>query len=359
MAEPTINPPVQEPPNPFGMDFSGQTAALAAKLSAPVNTPAAAPEPVIDNTPATPDPAAVAPIEPVATDTPAPAATDTPAPEAKPFWEEPKVYPGEEAPAPVGQVPAAPAEDPYKDIAPLLSDPEVQMILELKKAGKSIKDYAEQIKVVDFKTMTPEQLLEYDVLRYGGTKEDVEAELETFAEKPIYERNKESEVRRAQLEGEQAQRVSAFTNDIKQEHARSSQEQAAYNARILQEREAIINDMVGKEFQGGFVLGEREAKALRYRCEYGFPEWYEKNADGTPNYDRVNLKRFITDVAKLDFSEGITSSVISKNFNNGKEVILDKVTNASKGEQGSPTNTSVDPIKAMQEVADTMFKPKF
>lgn len=348
-----------EIPNPYGMDFAGQTAGLAAKLgltSAPQETPAPEPTP-------TPEPVVEPPVvqaEPV-TDTPAAPVTDTPAPaatETKPWFQEPKTYPGEDTPAPVAQQPAAPAENPYKEIEPLLADPEIKMILELKKAGKSIKDYAEQIRVVDFKAMTPEQLLAYEMQKYGAPQASIDAKLEEYAEMEAWEKNKDAETRRAQLEAEQTYRVSAFTNNIKQEHERSSQEQAAYEADALRKRDAIINDMVGKEYKG-FVQTEREAKALRYRFEHGFPELYYKKADGTPDYNRIDPEAFAEFARRYDFLEGIVQANASKNFNNGKEAILEKVTNPSRGEQGAPPNTDVDPRQAMQAVATDFFKAPF
>ncbi len=242
-----------------------------AKVPKPAEVPAETPKPAAETTPV-PAPAAEAPPSPAPKKEDAPVVEPPKSPVEKIKAKAKKAETFIKKDAPV--VEAAPNEFPeavkleiekyktqaseaQKNAEKLLSDPDIQILLEAKKSNKDIFAVLDEVKGVDPKTIPLEDLHKMDLQEDGLSPDEIESELEEFRELSPAKQKIATNERRKKLEAQSANKKQNFLSALKTDNEMSDVERSA--AAKLQEELAtktkteftkLCDDYVGKNHYG-------------------------------------------------------------------------------------------------------------
>lgn len=194
---------------------------------------------------------------------------------------------------------AVPVQDTtdYKAIKALLdSDEELKLIIEAKKAGKSVFEIVNEVQGPDATKMSVEDLIRWDGKKENLTDTDIQKEIENYQsmrdESPLRARKFENELRSARAD-EQKQLLRKYTGNVVSTSREASQKQTESLNKLYAEVAAAKKEMIGKGFFG-LTLDENDADDFE---KYVKNEFTFQKADGS--YDTNKLRLFYLAEKKL------------------------------------------------------------
>ena len=292
---------------------------LAEKLQAQEPLDPAPVDPTPD--PIEPAPVAVAPVDPVSTDPidPTPDPTD---------WFD------NADPVQILK-PVDPTPDPAqvaKDYSALESDPDFQLFMSYKEAGKSIKDMVTEFSPVDVTQLTEEQLFNTLCDQLNIPAEDRENEYELFSQKGAIDRNQILADVRRQIELQNQQK----TKGLLDSNTHAAEQQMRIQTAFQTEVDQIATSLKGKALLGLQITDEMSAAIKNDVINFNVMK-----PDGTIDAETITemvlLKRYFKDIVKVN---------VTAAKNKGKAEVIAEVTNpspvSSQSSNVSATNSPSD-----------------
>lgn len=290
--------------------------------------PVATPEPVVEAEPVQPTP----PVEPVA---------QVAEPVEKPWYEAEQNQPE----------PVAPASQPdpkYKEYESLFEDPDIQMVVKAKKAGKNLHDFVMEYKVEDISKLSDEALYEKGLRElYGATEEQIESEIQAFSEMSVIA--KATQLRAIRSEFDQR-------NQSKLKELSTGYETQAQTAKLIGDKlhsdfEKFSTEIVGKEMFG-LAITEQISKKGKETVLSGAFQQKLLNPDGTYNVGKL-FEFYLWD----EYGKDIVKVNISKAKSEGAAEVLEAVTNPSQNRVSQQSNAgSGDISEALDDYLNSKQK---
>lgn len=297
----------------------------AVTAEAPVTPETPAAEPVIE-TPVV----AVTPETPAVVNT---AETPVETPDVKPWYETQE--------APVAQTTTTTTTQAVPEVE---IDPELKLIQEWKKAGKSLADFVKEYQPVDYNTMSPEQIYKMGLNDLGVTgEEDVSTAMAEFETMPTLQRAQLIAGLREKYNSTGQERLKQLLAPVEATNAKTQQIIESYNNEV----QKIGDSWTNKNVYGVTVTAEMAqgiATAIKNN-EFGF-----QNNDGTFNVEKMAEAMFVIKhlptIVKVNVAQAKTE---------GKKEVLAAVTNPSKN--NTSAEFTANPVDGdLQATFDQKFK---
>lgn len=197
----------------------------------------------------------------------------------------------------------------------ILKDPLIASIIEAKKAGKDVLSVIEEIKPVDYKNMSEQQLVDLKFKKLGLDGEDLKDAIDDFNSQPKWKRVEELNNMRTSLNSEQDERLKGYRHSVNA----NSQKQNEVFKKYEQELNIYSNDLVGKEVNG-ITITKEIADGVKNNAQTSFFKSLF-NEDGSWNAERIfNLSLLDGNIKK------IVKTNVDKARNRGKGEILNSIT---------------------------------
>lgn len=197
----------------------------------------------------------------------------------------------------------------------MLKDPIVAAIIEAKKAGKDVLSVIEELKPIDYTSMSEDQLIKIKFERLGLKDEELKDAVEDFMSNPKWKRLEELKNMRTSLESEQNERLKGYRSSVKVNAEKQNQVFQKYE----QELNGFSTNLVGKEING-ITITKEIADSVKSTAQTSFFKSLF-NEDGTWNAERIfNLSLLDTQIKK------IVKTNVDRARNRGKGEVLDSIT---------------------------------
>lgn len=241
----------------------------------------------------------------------------------------------QEPPAPSG-----PSEKEKLEIMErLLQDQEIKLLLEAKRAGKSLKDVANEYQTIDYSSMDAENLAKHYGKHLGLSDDQIEESIDGLSSMTPIQRHELVSSWRAKLDNAQASKMEQLIGGYRESYA--SHEQVVKKLAMDLDKEA--NFMVDKELFGA-KLTNKDAE--------DFKKWVNTfdylNPDGT--YNVQMLRNFWLGAVKMP---SIQKANYAKGQSEGRKEILKEVHRPS---QNSTAATRLPEVKSNQSDAEKAQK---
>jgi transcriptional regulator with XRE-family HTH domain len=229
----------------------------------------------------------------------------------------------------------APAIDYEKVYQSLLKDPEIALIVEAKKAGRSLADVAKEYQQVDYTTMDAQGLVENYGKQHKWTAEQIESELEFYESKSLTEKQQIAAIWKGSLENEQKGKLEKLAGAYKEDAAKEAKIQQTF----FKDLEDTANFMVDKEV-AGIKMTKEDAQNFRdWTMNFSIAK-----EDGT--YDVKLMQKLWIGANKLS---AIQKAYQAKGESQGRKEVLTEVHQPDL-KSSAPTRTpEAAPVKTPQE----------
>lgn len=216
---------------------------------------------------------------------------------------------------------------------PIYNDPLVQKIIDIRKNGGDIQQLINTIGVDDPSKLSPDELFRREAQKWGLTGEELEEAVSDFEAKPNWEKARETNAIRSELQKEKEQRLEQYAASVRAEQ----EKQKAIVQKAEQDLKSIAESYTGKELYGTPVTKELLDKTMQAINTFnGF-----RKADGT--IDAEHLFRFMF---RANNAEAIVKTNVLKAQAKGKKAIIDDITQPSRTATVRTTPTPQNASKA-------------
>lgn len=207
-----------------------------------------------------------------------------------------------ESPAPVSENPSEPSsEEKLKILDGLMKDREFQLLMEAKRAGKSLKDVAEEYQPVDYSGMEMEDLAKHYGKHLGLNDEQIEESIDGLVSMTPIQRHELTSSWRDKLNMVQDNKIQKLVGDYKQTYAT----QEAIVSKLFSDVEKEVAYMQNKDYFGTKISNQHAD---------GFREWVRAfkfdpiNPDGTYNAAKLRNQYFaevlMPQIQKANYARG-------------------------------------------------------
>lgn len=242
-------------------------------------------------------------------------------------------------------------EQKMKELEEIENDEAYKIIREARRQGKNPLEVIKEIANTDVDKLTPEQLFERKIEKYKSklTPEQIEAEIENFAELSPLKQLEATESVRQELIAERKEQLAKFEN----KPAEIPQEVVQNFNKFKGELDSILSKLEGRTYKG-----VKYTPALLSKIEKAILE------DGV-----ISPKAYMNEKGEFDAMEALEvasslkqfRSLIRKNeiedaVSKGKEEVLRERSNVSKGVRDTGMPSSSDDTKEFLAAAKTLFK---
>lgn len=221
----------------------------------------------------------------------------------------------------------------------LMQDYEIKLLLEAKRAGKSLKDVANEYQSVDYGKMDVEDLARHYGQHLGLSDDQIEESIDGLSSLNPIQRHEMTNSWRQKLDAAQASKLEQIIGGYKQEY--QSQEQIVKKLAVDVDKEAAF--MVDKELFGA-KLTNKDAE--------DFKKWVNTfdylNPDGT--YNVQMLRNFWLGAVKMP---SIQKANYAKGQTEGRKEVLKEVHRPS---ENSAAATRLPEVKSNQSDNDKAQK---
>lgn len=253
----------------------------------------------------------------------------------KDWWEdEEAVTSDKESKEPIGDNKKVLAElqsqvDEYKA---LLSDPEFELFVNAKKAGKNLLDLADEIKPVDYSKVSPEDIRKMQLAELGElTQEEIQEELDQFSSLSKVQKLATIKSYRDKLQADQAEKAKRLSSGLAQTAKAQQERSKQIVAEANSELDTILDGMKGKPYFG-LVVDDQIAAGIAN---------YIRNDAKSLIIDPTTQKIQVEDMVELalwkNYKKLIVKANVTKAKSQGKTEVLEEYA------RGSESTKSVRP----------------
>lgn len=195
------------------------------------------------------------------------------------------------------------------------NDPDFQLFMEYKKAGKSLGDLTSDFKYTDYTKMDGEQLLKEVATLRKYTPEEVEDALTELNGLGKLSKDREIATMRAELEARQNEQRQTLYGTVKEQ----ADMQAKARTQYATEAQQIGAEMIGKDYNGVKLDAEKQKDWMEFQRTFSLMR--QDGTVATEEIFKIWLHRLIPQ---------IQSNAASKSHHQGREEILKEVTRPVK-----------------------------
>ena len=244
---------------------------------------------------------------------------------------------GQEAEEPVQQGPSD--REKVEIMDKLMQDYEIKLLLEAKRAGKSLKDVAKEYQSVDYSSMDVEDLAKHYGQYLGLSDEQIEESIDGLSSLNPIQRHEMTNSWRQKLDSAQASKLEQIIGGYKQEYQR--QEQIVKKLNMDVEKEAAF--LVDKDVFGAKLTTKDAEDFKKWVNDFNY-----LNPDGT--YNVPMLRNFWLGAVKMP---SIQKANYAKGQSEGRKEVLKEVHRPS---ENSAAATRLPEVKSNQSDSDKAQK---
>jgi hypothetical protein len=249
---------------------------------------------------------------------------------------------------PVQTIKPTESEPVKNDYSALLEDPEVKQFLELKKAGKSLPEIAQEYQPIDFRSKSADDIVALYGKENGWSETDIESQLTSMEGRSKFEIDTIRQQMQKALEKTQEDKFNVLVAGSK----RQAELQAQLMQRATQELAAEKQNLVGKEIVGLKLTPDDANDFEKFVNEFNVTR-----ADGSFNIPL--LRNFWLGARKL---QAIQKSALSTGKTEGIKEVLSEVHRPSENPASAsriPTEAKpVSPEEKAKALADHLAKTR-
>lgn len=221
------------------------------------------------------------------------------------------------------------AEEKLKYYEQLMQDKELQLIIEAKKAGRSLRDVAEEYKVIDYSKMSAEDITKHYGQQIGLDEDQIEESIDSLSSMNPIQKHEMLNSWRQKLETAQASKFEQLAGSYRQE----SQNQQAVMQKFAMDLDKEASFIVDKELFGAKLTQKDADDFKRWVSTFDYV-----NSDGT--YNVAKLRNFWLGEVKLPT---LQKANYAKGQSEGRKEILKEVHRPS---QSSAVATKLPEVKS-------------
>lgn len=237
------------------------------------------------------------------------------------------------------KVESKPTEEPKQE--PL--DPDLELLMEYKKSGKTLADFVKEYQVEDYNTWTEDKLVEQGLKEfYGITDEDMQNALYEFKNSSIFQKKQLLEGFKQKFEEKNADKLKQLTSSNIQDQERAKAVYETYNRELSEYSSKIAN----QELYGLKVTDEMSQNLVKYINE----EFSLTKNDGT-----FDIEKVFSVALWLKHGKDLVKANITKAKNEGREQVIREVSNPSKNTTYGGRSVGSG-LEAAQEAFNTLFQ---
>ena len=312
----------------------------AANNPAPEPNPTPAPEPA-----PTPEP------------TPAPTPDPTPTPEPNPTstqkeWyedDEPAVTVNDQITDSVTQINNSnePKPQEVKTDAPVeFDDEDIRLIMEYKKQGKTLKDFVNDYKVVDYSSMDDNKIIELALRDLENfSSEEAEQVKDEIDQMPLFQKKKLIQEYRSQFNQMNEGKLKELTSST----TKAGEQETLIMNRFQTELDQTTTSMADSERYGIKITGEMSKEIKKYIAE----DMNLQRKDGTFDVDLM-----VEFALWKKYGKDIVRANVTRAKNEGREEILKATLNPSTGMTSSNQNPGFGTGSAVEDAFNNYLKNK-
>jgi hypothetical protein len=221
-------------------------------------------------------------------------------------------------------------------------DPDLKLLLEYKKSGKTLKDFVSEYKVEDYSTWADEKIVFEGLKDFMKlSEEEIEQAKYEFETGSILQKKQLVESFRQKYEQKNEQLLKQLTSSNTQIDERQNAISQIFNDQL----ESYSKNVVDQEVYGLKITDEM-SKDLKNFIE---KEFTLQRADGT-----FDIEKMYSIGLWLKYGKDLVKSNITKAKNEGKEQVIREVSNPSKNNTGGGRVVGSG-LEAAQEAFNNLF----
>jgi hypothetical protein len=302
--------------------------------------------PLVDSTPVEPtstetqkventtsEPAVVQPVDAEPTPVGTQEQKTEPIVETKQWWEE------ENNPTPPVEKKTEEFQEPKSQID---LDEDLQLLLEYKKSGKTLKDFVNEYKIDDISTWSDEQIVKNGIKEFMGLEgEELEQAVYEFENASIFQKKQWADSFKQQYNQKNQDRLKQLTSSNEKTAEFENAVAQKYNAEL----ETFSQEVVGQELYGMKITDEM-SKDLKNFIDR---EFTLQRPDGS-----FDVEKMYSIGLWLKYGKDMMKANITKAKNEGREQIIKEVSNPSRNNTGLGRVVGSG-VEAAQEAFNTLF----
>jgi len=234
------------------------------------------------------------------------------------------------------------AEEPVVEKQESL-DPDLELLMEYKKSGKSLADFVKEYSVEDYKSWGEDKLVKEGLKEfYGITEEDMDSAFYEFQNSSIFQKKQLLEGFMQKFEEKNANKLKELTSTNTQQQEQAKAVYEKYNQELSDYGQQVAN----KELYGLKITDEMSKNLIKYIND----EFTLTRQDGT-----FDIEKVYSVALWLKHGKDLVKANITKAKNEGREQVIREVSNPSKNNTYGGRSVGSG-LEAAQEAFNALFQ---
>lgn len=222
-------------------------------------------------------------------------------------------------------------------------DPDLELLMEYKKSGKSLADFVKEYSVEDYKSWGEDKLVKEGLKEfYGITEEDMESAFYEFQNSSIFQKKQLLEGFMQKFEEKNANKLKELTSTNTQQQEQAKAVYEKYNQELSDYGQQVAN----KELYGLKITDEMSQNLIKYIND----EFTLTRPDGT-----FDIEKVYSVALWLKHGKDLVKANITKAKNEGREQVIREVSNPSKNNTYGGRSVGSG-LEAAQEAFNALFQ---